>query len=128
MNDTHSKVSAEEIQAELTKENIAPVKIESEDDAVKAADAEVVEALTVGAAEQAGAEAGEEAGAKAAQLTAQQAVAEAVKKAVAETAQQVHRSCFSSNTQDFALQQCSRLLLFLLYKLLFWQDSALKCN
>ena len=84
----HFKVSAEEIQAELTKENIAPVKIESEDDAVKAADAEVIEALTVGAAEQAGAEAGEEAGAKAAQLSAQEAVAEAVKKAVAETAQQ----------------------------------------
>ena len=47
-----TQISAEEIQAELTKENIAPVKIESEDDAVKAASAEVVEALTVGAAEQ----------------------------------------------------------------------------
>ena len=97
-----SKVSAEEIQAELTKENIAPVKIESEDDAVKAASAEVIEALTVGAAEQAGAEAGEEAGAKAAQLTAQEAVAEAVKKAVAETAQQeCDLICFQESTRWF---------------------------
>merc|ERR1719422_2169278 len=43
-----SEVTAEEIQTELQDKNIAPIVIENPEDAVKAASAEVVEAMTVG--------------------------------------------------------------------------------
>jgi len=81
--------SSEEIRTELAKEQIEPLKIEKEEDAVKAASAEVIEAMTVGAAEEAGREAGEEAGAQAASAAAVAKVQEAVAKAVAETAKAV---------------------------------------
>ncbi len=83
------EMSATEIKDELAKENIAPIKIEKEEDAVKAASAEVIEALTVGVAEAAGAEAGDEAGAKSAIESGQVAVEAAIAKAVAETAREV---------------------------------------
>merc|ERR1719232_1100933 len=61
-----TEVTAEEIQTELQDKNIAPIVIENPEDAVKAASAEVGEAMTVGVAETLGAEAGEIAGMKAA--------------------------------------------------------------
>jgi hypothetical protein len=38
----------------LEKENILPLKIETQEDAVKAASAEVIEAMTIGVAQEAG--------------------------------------------------------------------------
>merc|ERR1711949_31921 len=61
-----SEVTAEEIHSELKEKNIEPINIDKPEDAVKAASAEVIEALTVGVAETLGAEAGEVAGMKAA--------------------------------------------------------------
>ena len=49
-----SDMTAEEVHSELVKENIVPLKIENQEDAVKAASAEVIEALTIGVAQEAG--------------------------------------------------------------------------
>jgi hypothetical protein len=49
-----SDMTAEEVHSELVKENILPLKIETHEDAVKAASAEVIEALTIGVAQEAG--------------------------------------------------------------------------
>ena len=51
-----TEMTAEEVHQELLKENIAPLTIEKEEDAVQAASAEVIEAMTIGVAEEAGAE------------------------------------------------------------------------
>lgn len=84
-----TEMSAEQIHQELLKENIAPLKIEKEEDAVKAASAEVIEAMTIGVAEGAGAEAGEEAGSIEGSKAARTAVEEAVAKAVVKAAEMV---------------------------------------
>ena len=57
-----SETSAQEIKAELEERHIEPMSVEREEDVVKAASMEVIEALTVGVSEVAGAEAGEMAG------------------------------------------------------------------
>ena len=49
-----TEMSAEEVQSVLEKENIIPLKIETQEDAVKAASAEVIEAMTIGVAQEAG--------------------------------------------------------------------------
>ena len=49
-----SSMTAEEVHSELVKENIVPLKIENQEDAVKAASAEVIESLTIGVAQEAG--------------------------------------------------------------------------
>jgi hypothetical protein len=49
-----SDMTAEEVHSVLVKENILPLKIETHEDAVKAASAEVIEALTIGVAQEAG--------------------------------------------------------------------------
>ena len=49
-----TEMSAEEVQSVLEKENILPLKIETQEDAVKAASAEVIEAMTIGVAQEAG--------------------------------------------------------------------------
>ena len=67
-------LTAAEVREQLAAQNITPLKNESPEDAIKAASAEVIEALTVGAAETAGAEAGEEAGVKVAGEVAATAV------------------------------------------------------
>ena len=74
----------QELEAEL--EKLEPIKIEKEEDAVKAASAELIESLTVGVAQAAGAEAGEESGSFAAADAAQTAVAVAIEKAAVEVA------------------------------------------
>ena len=51
-----TEMTAEEVHQELLKENIAPLTIEKEEDAVQAASAEVIEAMTIGVAEEAGGE------------------------------------------------------------------------
>ena len=51
-----TELTSEEVQQDLLKENIAPMEIEKEEDAVQAASAEVIEAMTIGVAEEAGAE------------------------------------------------------------------------
>ena len=51
-----TEMTSEEVQQDLLKENIAPMEIEKEEDAVQAASAEVIEAMTIGVAEEAGAE------------------------------------------------------------------------
>ena len=51
-----TEMTAEEVQQDLLKENITPLTIEKEEDAVQAASAEVIEAMTIGVAEEAGAE------------------------------------------------------------------------
>ena len=51
-----TEMTAEEVQQDLLKENITPLTIEKEEDAVQAASAEVIEAMTIGVAEGAGAE------------------------------------------------------------------------
>ena len=57
-----SEVSNAEIKAELEERHIEPMTVEKEEDVVKAASMEVIETLTVGVSEVAGAEAGEAAG------------------------------------------------------------------
>ena len=57
-----SEVSNAEIKAELEERHIEPMAVEKEEDVVKAASMEVIETLTVGVSEVAGAEAGEAAG------------------------------------------------------------------
>merc|ERR1719410_975805 len=84
-----SEVTAEQIHTELQEKNIAPLNIEKPEDAVKAASAEVIEALTVGVAETLGAEAGEAAGLKAAAVHAERAVAAVVAQSVLEVATQI---------------------------------------
>jgi hypothetical protein len=49
-----TEMTAEEVHSELVKENILPLKIETQEDAVKAASAEVIEAMTIGVAQEAG--------------------------------------------------------------------------
>ncbi|XP_040579945.2 uncharacterized protein [Lepeophtheirus salmonis] len=83
---SQTEMTSAQVQEELVREKITPLKIEKEEDKVKAASAEVIEALTVGVAEASGADAGEEAGTKASSLAAQKAVAEIVAKAVHEVA------------------------------------------
>jgi len=61
-----SETSAEQIKAEFEEKHIEPMSVEKEEDVVKAASAEVVEAMTVGVSEQNGADAGEIAGAQSA--------------------------------------------------------------
>ena len=51
-----TELTSEEVQQDLLKENIAPMEFEKEEDAVLAASAEVIEAMTIGVAEEAGAE------------------------------------------------------------------------
>ena len=49
-----TEITAEQVHSELEKENILPLKIETQEDAVKAASAEVIEAMTIGVAQEAG--------------------------------------------------------------------------
>ena len=82
-----SEVSNAEIKAELEERHIEPMTLEKEEDVVKAASMEVIETLTVGVAEVAGAEAGEAEGSKSAMefsrtVTAVK-IASAVQEAVA---------------------------------------------
>ena len=84
-----TEMTSEEVHQELVKEQITPMAIEKEEDAVKAASAEVIEAMTIGVAETAGGEAGEEAGGIAGAKAAKQLVAEAVAKEVARIAEEV---------------------------------------
>ena len=49
-----TEMTAEQVHSELEKENILPLKIETQEDAVKAASAEVNEAMTNGVAQEAG--------------------------------------------------------------------------
>merc|ERR1719511_150221 len=74
-------MTAEQVQNDLQAANVEAIKIETEEDAVKAASAELIESLTVGVAEQAGAEAGEEAGSIVAPERAQASLADATAKA-----------------------------------------------
>merc|ERR1712203_1346499 len=78
-------MTAEQVQNDLQAANVEAIKIETEEDAVKAASAELIESLTVGVAEQAG----EEAGSIVAPERAQVSLVDAIAKAVAETATQV---------------------------------------
>ena len=82
-----SEVSNAEIKAELEERHIEPMTLEREEDVVKAASMEVIETLTVGVAEVAGAEAGETEGSNSAMefsrtVTAVK-IASAVQEAVA---------------------------------------------
>merc|ERR1711892_257137 len=61
-----SKSSSEQIQAEFQEKCIQPLNVDKPEDAVKAASAEVIEAMTVGVSEASGADAGEAAGMKSA--------------------------------------------------------------
>jgi len=84
-----SESSAEQIQAEFDEKHIQPLNVDKPEDAVKAASAEVIEAMTVGVSEASGAEAGEAAGMISAAEHAQAAVAEKVAFAVREAITQV---------------------------------------
>ena len=57
-----SETSADQIKTELEEKQIKPLSVENQEDVVKAASAEVIEALTVGVSESSGAESGEQAG------------------------------------------------------------------
>merc|ERR1719410_3396671 len=57
-----SETSADQIKTELEEKQIKPLSVENQEDVVKAASAEVIEALTVGVSESCGAESGEQAG------------------------------------------------------------------
>merc|ERR1711936_164619 len=68
-----SEASAEQIHTELEQKNIVPLNVDKPEDAVKAASAEVVEAMTIGVAETVGADAGEAAGIQSATVHAEKA-------------------------------------------------------
>ena len=57
-----SETSADQIKTELEEKQIKPLSVDNQEDVVKAASAEVIEALTVGVSESSGAESGEQAG------------------------------------------------------------------
>merc|ERR1719309_1683548 len=72
-----SETSVDKIHTELEEQNIVPMNVEEPEDAIKAASAEVVESMTVGIAESAGAESGKV------------AVAGIIEKAVVEAVTQI---------------------------------------
>ena len=57
-----SETSADQIKTELEEKQIKPLSVDNQEEVVKAASAEVIEALTVGVSESSGAESGEQAG------------------------------------------------------------------
>merc|ERR1719495_401911 len=75
-----SETSVDKIHTELEEQNIVPMNVEEPEDAIKAASAEVVESMTVGIAESAGAEAGEASGAIVGAESAKVAVAGIIEK------------------------------------------------
>merc|ERR1711892_1478922 len=77
-----SEVTAAQLHTELAEKNIVPMSVDKPEDAVKAASAEVVEAMTIGVAEAFGADAGEAAGIQSASVHAEKAVASVVAQAV----------------------------------------------
>jgi len=79
-----SETSSEQIKAEFEEKHIEPMKVEKEEDVVKAASAEVIESMTVGVAETSGAEAGEVAGIKSAVEYSKTATAVKIASAVQE--------------------------------------------
>ena len=79
-----SESSADQIKAEFEEKHIEPMKVEKDEDIVKAASAEVIESMTVGVSEIAGAEAGEVAGAKSAVEYSKTATAVKIASAVQE--------------------------------------------
>merc|ERR1719490_603409 len=84
-----SKTTVEQLQADLQEAHIAPLAVEKPEDAVKAASAEVVEALTVGVAETCGGDAGELAGLNSGGNAAKTAVEGLVGGAVVEAVERV---------------------------------------
>merc|ERR1719400_265843 len=79
-----SETTIEQLHADLEKAHIAPLAVEKPEDAVKAASAEVVEALTVGVAETCGGDSGELAGIQSGGDAAKAAVAGLVGGSVVE--------------------------------------------
>jgi len=84
-----TEMSADQLHSELEEKNIVPMNVEKPEDAVKAASAEMVEAMTIGIAEACGADAGEAAGTKSGAINAEMSVASVVAQAVLEAATQV---------------------------------------
>jgi len=81
--------SAEQIQAEFQEKHIEPLNVDKPEDAVKAASAEVIEQMTVGVSQSAGADAGEASGSKSAAEQAQKATMELIAAAVHEVVTQI---------------------------------------
>merc|ERR1719481_1841487 len=79
-----NEASVGKLQSELEAQQIVPIIIDQPEDAVKAASAEVIEAMTIGVSEVSGAEAGEAAGMASGSVAAVKAVSSIVASAVLE--------------------------------------------
>ena len=108
-----SEVSNAEIKAELEERHIEPMTLEKEEDRVKAASMEVIETLTVGVSEVAGAEAGEAEGSNSAMefsrtVTAVK-IASAVQEAVAKIGLDIAGEAGVKAALDVALEVATNI-------------------